>query len=262
MSSIIGMLPTGGDELNYIDDLSSGKTQLIRAFGTRLTISTAATGNDIWSGTATTIPIPPDIGEQMSVVSTSDEDGAAGKTGILTLHLHYIDAAGNQARETITMNGKTPVDTVATNIRFVQEIHTDTAGSTYAAVGTITIYKYGSASTIYSQIEPYSNQCLNTARMVPAGKICMLWIFNTSAGGGKAADVRLRTTSHHGEITPRIFQYKDSILLLDSGGNRHFRTPRIYPEFTIIKITAYTVSAAGGANVQAGWEGILIDTPV
>jgi len=261
MASIIGLYPIGTTSVDFLDDLSSGKAQLLTGFGTRLNISTAATGDDIWTGTAAVIPIPPDAGEQMTLVSTSDEDGAAGKTGALTVMIHYLNASGLPTVETVTMNGKTPVNTVATNIRFVQEIHVKTAGSNLLAVGTITIYKLGSASTIYNQILPQTNISLNTARMVPSNKICLIWTFNSSAGGGKAADIRLRVTSHEGILYPKIFIFKDNMMMLDNANARIYRTPRVIPPLGIIKITAFAVSAVGGANVQGSWEGILIDVP-
>ncbi len=194
----------------------------------------------------------------MTVVSTSVED-AAGKTGIITLNITYLDASGILKEETVNMNGKTPVNTVATNIRFVQEIHTKTTGTAFLAVGTITIYKLGDASTIYNQINPGTNQSLNSARMVPSGKVCLLWGFNCSAGGGKSADIRLRVTAHNGVLFPRLFHFVDNAYLLDNGSDRLYRTPRVFPEFSIIKVTSY--AGISGANVQASWEGILLDAP-
>ena len=258
--SIVGLLPFSSIDTNFRDDLSTGYANLLFGFGTRLGISTATNGDDIWMGTATTLPIPADAGEQMTVVSTSVQDGPGG-TGVLTLDIRYIDASGVTKEETLIMNGTTPVDTVATNIRFVQEIHSLTTGTNLLAVGTITIYKTGSAATIYNQIQPGTNVSLNTARMVPAGKVCLLWSFYTSSGGGKAADVRIRTTSVHGILTPRIFQFKDNAIMLDNAVDRIYRTPRVFPAFSIIKVTAYAIAATGGANVQASWEGLLIDIP-
>ena len=258
MASIVGLLPLGGIEVNFRDDLSTGKAQLINGFGSRTSVSTATNGDDVWTGTATTLPIPPDGGEQMTIVSTSVED-ANGKTGVTSVTVLYLDAIGTVKQETITMNGKTPVNTVATNIRFVQELHTNTTGSNLLAVGTITVYRTGSATTIYNQIEPGTNQSLNTARMVPVGKVCLIWGFNCSAGGGKSADIRLRSTCHNGILFPRIFHFMDNAFLLDNGADRSYRTPKVFPEFSIIKVTSY--ANTGGANVQASWEGILLDAP-
>lgn len=260
MPSIVGLLPTTSIDVNFRDDITTGTSNLLFGFGSRLNISTAPTGDDIWLGTAAVLPIPADAGEQMTVVSTSIQDGVGG-TGVRTLGIRYIDADGTVKNETVTMNGTTPVNTVATNIRFVQELHTITAGSNNLSIGTITIYKTGSALTVYNTIQPETNQSLNTARMVPAGKVCLLWKFNASAGGGKAADIRIRATSHKGVLYPRLFHFKDNVMLLDNGTDRDYRTPRVFPAFTIIKVTAYSVAAVGGANVQASWEGLLIDTP-
>lgn len=234
---------------------------VLRSFGLRLNISVATNGDDIWPGTATTLPIPPDAGEQMQLQSTSASDAAAG-IGVQTIHLHYLDNTGTPNTETVTMNGVTPVLTLATNIRFVQEIHTITAGSNLLAVGTITISTAGVPATVYTQIQPGTNQSLNTARMVPAGKTLLITDFNASSGaaaGGKSADIRLRVTSHEGSITPRIFHFADNFLGFSSGTDRKYSSPVLVPSLSIVKCTSYTT--AGGSDVQASWEGFLINNP-
>lgn len=262
MNSIVGLLPLTGNRVNYRDSLSTGNALLLTGYGFRSAISNAATGDDVWPGTATTLPVPADAGEQMTVVSDNAADALAG-TGAQIVMIHYVDANGVEQVELINMNGVTPVNTVATNIRFVQEIHVQQAGTGLLAAGTITIYKSGSASTIYTQIQPNTNQSLNTARMVPAGKVLLLYEFHASAGaaaGGKSADVRLRATSHEGLLVAKLFHFIDNFLAFNSSTSRQYRTPRVIPAFGIVKCTAY--ASTGGADVQASWEGILIDAPV
>lgn len=258
---VTGILPSTETPL-FTDSISSGTIETLRGFGYRLSISTASAGDDVWPGTATTLPIPPDAGEQMQLVSTSASDAAAG-TGAQTIVVHYLDASGNEKEELITMNGVTPVLTVATNIRFVQEMHVITAGSNLLAVGTITISAAGAPATVYTQIQPQTNQSLNTARMVPAGKLLIIEYFNASGGaaaGGKSADIRLRATSHGALLTPRLFHFIDNFLAFNSGTAREYeKTPIFVPAFGIVKCTAYATS--GGADVQASWGGKLIPTP-
>ncbi len=261
MASIVGLLPLGGAQVKYRDDLSTGDAELLTGFGFRNAIANTATGDDVWPGTATTIPIPADAGEQMTVVSDSAADTLAG-TGAQKVSIHYLDANGAVQTEIVNMNGTTPVNTVATNIRFVQEIHVEQAGTGLLAAGTIIIYKTGAATTIYNQIQTNTNQSLNIARMVPAGKVCLIWIFNASAGaaaGGKSADIRIRATSHEGVLISRLFHFIDNFLGFNTSTHRVYRTPRVIPAFAIIKCTSY--AATGGADVQASWEGVLIDAP-
>lgn len=77
---------------------------------------------------------------QRSISSSSASDSSAG-TGTRTLKICYYDNDMNGPYyETITMNGTTPVNTVATNIRFIECIHSETVGSNGTNVGTITLF--------------------------------------------------------------------------------------------------------------------------
>lgn len=74
-------------------------------------------------------------------MSTSASDAAAG-TGIWKIERHYINAAGAAAVETITLTGTTPINSVATDVRFIQYLHFIAGGSasvfgTICPVGTI-----------------------------------------------------------------------------------------------------------------------------
>lgn len=259
--TITGILPVSGVQDLIIDSLSGGSARPLQGFGFRVSISNVVNGDDVWPGTATTLPIPPDAGEQMTVVSTSASDTAAG-TGVRTIMIHYLDASGNPQTETITTNGVTGVNTVAVNIRFVQDIHALTVGSNGLAVGTVTIATTGTPTNIYTQIQPGTNRSLSTARMVPLGKVLVIRSFSASGGaaaGGKSADIRLRITSHHGLLLARVFQFQDNFLAFNSGTFRTYDPPIIVPAFTIVKCTAYATAA--GSDVQSSWNGVLIPTP-
>ena len=126
--TITGLLPATSQFLPYTDDIAAGPVEFFSAQGTRASVSTTTSGDDVWSGTATTLPIPVSTGVQMTVVSTSGNDAAAG-SGIRTIEIHYLDANGNEQIEGVTMNGVTGVNTVATNIRFVNEFYAETVGT-------------------------------------------------------------------------------------------------------------------------------------
>lgn len=259
--SITGLNPLTDIFVNYVDDLSSGRAQLLTGYGYRSSIGTDATGNDVWPGTAILIPWPSSSGEQMQLYSSSVQDTMTTGTGAWQVSIHYLDADGIPSVETINLNGTNTVTTVATDIRWVQELHVESAGTGLLAAGTIKIHKSGDVNTVYNRIEVGTNQSLHTARMVPAGKVCLLWTFNSSAGGGKPCDMRIRATAHEGISTTNLFHFIDNRQLLDSGGERTYRTPRIIPAFSVIKCTSYAPAGSGGANVQASWEGILLDVP-
>lgn len=255
--------PHGLTNTNVTNVTISGIVKPLSGYALRTNIGADATGNDIWSGTAIIIPLPPDAGENMSVVSTSAQDGVGG-TGALTIDVNYLDNNGIERVIPATMNGITNVPLSVNNIRFVQSIHVTSAGSNLLSVGTITIFKTGSPTTVYNQISPGTNMSLNTARMVPANK--KLWItkFSASGGaaaGGKSADIRLRATVDPDDatLTPRLYHFLDDILVFNSADSRNIIPPIEIPAFAIVKCTSYASATQAGADVQATWRGILID---
>lgn len=265
--TITGLLPATLDKQSYTDSMVSGPVDYIATFGFRTTVAVITTGVDIWMGTANVIPIPPLAGQQMSVISTSAQDGVAG-TGILTIEIHYIDANGDAKEEIVTMNGVAAVNTAALNIRFINDFYGLTAGATKAAVGTITIFPVGTPATVYTQIDPGKTRHINTARMVPANKSLLIESFDASgasAVGAQSVDVRLRITAHHGILIPvtppnTLFLSEDSILVFNTSESVSYVTPIVAPSLSIIKVSAFAI--APGQDIQASWHGKLVQAPV
>lgn len=245
--------------IDYLDMIGIGAISghsLFRGWGERSSLSTSVNGDDVWQGTATTLPIPDQsTGEQMTVVSTSVQDGVAG-TGILTLKIHGLDISGNEVSETVTMNGTTSVDTIRTNWRFNQSIHTQTVGANGVAVGTITIYKTGSSATVYNQINAGGNMSLNAARMVPSGKTFYLKGLSACASSNKPISIKLRATSDFEDIvtTGYFFLFKTACFLMNSTCVKLFPIPLKFTSLCIIKATAYSSQTGGDiAFAYDGW---------
>lgn len=261
LKGIHSIVTTPPHHINLIDDVSGGFAEPVLELSFRSSITTPF--NDIWTGVAATIPIPPQPGgQQMQIQSSSASDTAAG-TGIQTLMIHYLDSSGNDQTETKTMNGTTPVLTTATNIRFVNELHALTVGSNNGAVGTITITPAATPATVYNQIDPNNNIDLSSQFMVPAGKVLLIQSFTASGGaaaGGKSADIRLRSTSDDGLLLPtNVFVSVDNLLIFNSGVSKVYLEPVIVPPLGIVKCTAF--GTAAGADVQASYQGILVPVP-
>lgn len=233
----------------------SGHTAF-RAIGRRTALAITVGGDDIWEGAAVAVPFPNQaVGEQMTLVSTSANDTSAG-SGSQQVNVHYIDAAGNEATEIVTMNGVTPVNTVATNIRFVQYMHTQrVAALGNVAAGDITIYRTGDAARIYNVIKTGGNISLNAHRMVPAGKTFHATNIKGDATDNKAVSVRLRATcDYEGVLTPNIFIFNEIFELYNSSVGITLELPRSFPAFCIIKGTAVSTSAGGTASLSyEGW---------
>ena len=72
------------------------------------------------------------------VQSTSTSD-KTGSTGILTIKIGYLDGDYVSKTETLSMNGTTPVQSIATNMFRVNSIRTVTVGTGASAAGTIRV---------------------------------------------------------------------------------------------------------------------------
>lgn len=240
----------------------------LKQLGERENLAAVANGSDIWRGTAAAIPIPSSSGEQMTIVSSNNNDDLSG-TGIQKIHVEYLDNNGLEQVEVINLDGTNPVHTVATNIIFVNAIHSIQVGSNRAAVGDITIYKFGSPSTIYNTIPIGGNMSLAANYKVPANKTLYLSNWEASvSGSSKRASVRLRATSRDNSSDDGVvydgsnptFLFIDTLNLSNSVGFIEFSPFLKIPSGSIIKVTAWADSGGGsGGYVSSAFNGYLID---
>jgi hypothetical protein len=218
----------------------------------------AATNVLILEGSTIKDPsVAPAAGLQMSIVSTSAQDSAAG-TGIRSIVLNYLDADLMPHSETITLNGTTPVLTTATNIRWVGEIHLHTYGSGKAFAGNLTVTNGG---TRYKFISAGSRTTRSSAYRVPAGKRLIIHTLYAGAHSGTSAtgvtiDVvasRINNESFADAgllITQGTIALQDSSVILSDGA--------LYaiPAGEIVALRATTDKAA---TVTGGFYGWLED---
>ena len=167
-----------GSSFNIADHLRMSPVEVARlhspgaypfgAYG--LKITTGAIAKQPVADYATLVKLP-NLGVQMSVVSSSVNDSAAG-TGVRTMDVHYIDRMLNPRVEIVTLNGTTPVLTAADDIIWVQDTHALTVGTPAApaAAGNITVSYDGSN---YSGILAGNVRSESSFRMIPKGK----WYF-------------------------------------------------------------------------------------
>jgi hypothetical protein len=230
-------------------------------FGERDEVQTpiGGIGEDIWEGVATQIPHPPVAGEQMTVVSTSVQDGVAG-TGAITIRIQYIQASdGQEATEDITMDGTTPVNTVAEDIAFVNHMFTTSIGSNGVAVGDIDIYKLGDDTTVYNRIIAGGNKDLTVAIRVPTGKTYFINEWHCSVTGNKPTAVRLRSTDWNGILyngDSPVFIFKDTAFLAEGDFDRTLDPPIKVPGGSTIKVSAWAQQAGAfiGASIGGFYE--------
>jgi len=226
-------------------------------------IQITVTGEDIWRGNElspsptshTTIPVPPAGGEQMTVVSESAADNDAGGMGVKTLRIDYIDASGDEQSEDIVMTGTTPKNTIATDIRFVNDMYALTVGANGVADDHIKIYSQADSGLVYNMIAQGGNKSLVLNRMVPAGYKCILYSWDCQEGQNDRIAYRIRSTDMNGELIPGVFCFKDTCYIKNAAsGNLPLYVD--VPALSIIKVSGWADTA--NAEGSASWVGVLM----
>lgn len=164
------------------------------AYG-RVTTLGAESGVLVRSQDGTSLDVPDSI--QMSIVSTSAEDSENG-TGIQSVVIEYLNSTLEYSYEVLILDGLTPVNTIATDIRWVQAVHMATFGSNTRAVGTVTVENSG---IVYAQINPQGRTTVSSFRRVPKDKTFYIMTMYGGASSGTAAaktDLNLVTTEMNG----------------------------------------------------------------
>ncbi len=250
-------IPNQDVELEILKGSYSGHA-ILRAFGYREGMATTAAGEDIWPGTATTIPQPVDAGEQLEIVSddAADDDGS---TGVEKVTVEYLDATGAEQTEEVTLNGTGAVALTETNVRFVNDMYSSSVGSGGVAAGDITLYKQGAASTIYNMIAEGGNKSMVPNRMVPLAKTLYLKRWHAEEAQGKRCSFRIRSTDMGGTILPGVFCFKD-VAYLNKNTSGPLDVLAAVPALSVVKISGWPDAA--GAEGSCGYWGILVDDPV
>jgi len=212
--------------------------------------------DDLTQIPATTV-VPEPGGIQLQLSSSSANDTSAG-TGVQTLDVHYLDTSGVEQQETIIMNGVTPVNTVATDIDFIQWIHTKTVGAGGVAAGNISAEDTGGA-VVYEYLAAGGNQSLSAKYKVPTAKTGYVVGWQAS-GMTKRIDLRLRATVERFDrtIIPGVFLFQDVVVLNDtSSGWIPFMVPLKMPAGAIIKLSA--ISSAAGGDGGGQFDIMIVD---
>lgn len=175
----------GSGWINVLCD-SQGRliTSALTGFGADFTfgqVSTAATTRVLVNATAYTEQT---TNAQRSIASSSASDSSAG-TGARTVIITYLDQTGaGPFTEIITLNGTTYVNTVASNICFIEEIKVVTAGSggTNAGILTLKAATSGGGATI-GTVSASAGQTYWAHHYVPTGKTCNITGLSCSHNG-------------------------------------------------------------------------------
>lgn len=240
----------------YLHDVAKGNIanhELLRQLGYNGDVDNVR--EDMWElGGVYAFPTEP---IQMQVVSSAAADAAAG-TGTRTVEIMYLDTNYAEQKETVILNGVTPVSTVATNILRINNFHVLTSGSGMVSAGNISLQAVGGAVN-YGYIAATGNQQLQAIYTVPDGKTLYLTSWDVGAGGGvggKFVVFTLRVTvTPDGALTPGLFHFKDISIAQDGGNFHEFEEPIKCPGRSDIKISAISDTASSavcGAHFE-GW---------
>lgn len=120
---------------------------------------------------------------QRSLSSSSLLDAAAG-TGARTVQITYYDQTGaGPFAETVTLNGMTAVNTVATNICFIEHLEVLTAGTARANQGIITLHTAIAGVGVLGTIAAGNNQTFWAHHYVALGKTANITGISVSHSG-------------------------------------------------------------------------------
>lgn len=265
---IAGAGPTTGVETNYLDIDSTGRptVKVTDTAGSSITIGQKtmvnsipvtiasdqtliiqstplpASGSGFVFGEVTTAAISTlavvektiyteqTVNAQRSIASASANDTAVG-TGARTVIITYLDQTmAGPFTETLTLNGTTGVNTVNTNICFIESIKVVTAGSGGANAGIITLYSaINKGGSVIGTIALGDNTTFWSHHYVPSSKICYISGFSvnnnsTAVGNGASFTLRARNplvvTSVNTQISDTHRLYGQS-----STANRLYNSP-------------------------------------
>jgi len=219
--------------------------------------ATAGTKN-VMRATAYTEPA---AAAQRSLGSSSASDTAAG-VGARTVRITYFDNTGaGPFTEIVTLNGVTPVNTVATTIRFIEKMEVVTAGSTLVNVGTITLFgaAAGAGGTVGTigigniVAAVGDNTTLWAHHYCPVLYTCKLSVLVVSAqSGGSGTNGLFYTTS----IKPLVANATEVLIgdtLLVQGSFQ--RTFSFNPSETgFVRFTTYGIPGTNNSTLTAAFD--------
>lgn len=212
----------------------------------------------IWPG-PTAKYVNPASAIQMSVVSTSASDTVAG-AGAQKVTIEYLDQNYVEQTETVSLNGTTPVNTVATNILRVNYMYVSQVTSfDISAVGTISLTSVGGATT-YSLILPNNNSSRQAIYTVPAGKhlhINHVQVSEGTASGAHFTKFLLVSNSRNGVLTGNALTVKDNFALQNQALEISYETPFSIPPTGYVEMLAVSDSVSAGALCTAAFSGWL-----
>lgn len=149
----------------------TGSTATIKGFSNGDVVLTTVTTAAVRRTTYT----EPTANARRSLGSSNANDSSSG-TGARQVRITYLDQTGaGPYTEIVTLNGTTAVNTVATDICFIEKMEVISVGSTGSNAGVITLYaSTGGAGGVVGTVAATNNQTFWAHHYVPTGKTCCI----------------------------------------------------------------------------------------
>jgi hypothetical protein len=243
-----------GLETNHLLVGSNGAAQVMPPVsGTGLSVGELATSSVNTLSMYKTAYTEQTTNAQRSFASSSANDAAAG-TGARTIVLTYLDQTGaGPYTETITLNGTSNVNTVNTNICFVESIVVATAGSGLTNAGIITMKAAiaGGGVTI-ATVAIGDNRTKWTQHYVPLGKTCYIADIHASSR------INTATAGAIGYLTSKALNFsnafeKELLARFHYIGTAGTVQCNYYVPFSVVgpaRVLGYIVTEANTANTH------------
>lgn len=191
----------------------------------------------------------------MEIVSSSADD-AEEWTWAQTVIITYLDSTFTEKTETVTLNGTTPVPTVADDIYRINNFRVVSAWSWGKNAWDIDI-RHLTDTPIYSRIATGINRALNCVYTVP--KDHCLYIYNVLfSSGANVANRPVRfitkaTYDNINKIRTNFFIPYTNVIIVDGTCDVPIEIPTKYCEWVDIKVNAISPDGASYAAVTIRW---------
>lgn len=209
----------------------------------------------------------PAVAAQRSLASANANDSAAG-TGARTVRITYYDNVGaGPFTEVVTLNGTTPVNTVATTIRFIESMEVVTAGALGANAGVITLYAAtagggGVVGTLgYATLIPATgdNRTYWGHHYVASGWKVSLATYEVSIySGGAATNGRAFVRAAYPLVANSADVIAGDVVLITGTFLRQFQFNPVVTGFA--RLTAYLIPAVNNTTLACAFD--WSETPV
>jgi hypothetical protein len=202
----------------------------------------------------------PTANMRMEVVSSSADDAAEG-TGARTVRIRYLTSAFVEKSEDITLNGVTPVPTVATDIYRMNWFRVLTAGTGNKSAGDIDI-RHLTDTPIYSRIPVGLTRARNAMYTVPVGKTLYVTQLTYSTGnsqGGRFCRFSFRSNYEDlsNTLTGNVFYPYSEIGVQDGAFTITYDTPMKFIAGADIKVSATGDATNADALCSVQYRGWL-----